>query len=197
MKDQKLIAVVFGIAAILLSCNTAKKDFNNVNQAILRNPAQTSKQLAEKWPCIPLIQTKDSTDYKKYLEDLNNMTAFYEEELKHKEVEHITDTFSEVWADTSKIKWYKRELGRKQLNEKYLNSYIDSLSELCSNNPGIHDTIKVNDETLVKKLTELNDKNIVLQDKIDTGSVFKNWLMIILLILGLITGFFIGNKFKI
>ena len=86
-----------------LSCNTTKKDFNNVNKAILRNPVQTSKQLAEKWPCIPVIQGHDSTAYKQYLEDLANTAAFYETELKIRAVEKLTDTLVETWADTTKI----------------------------------------------------------------------------------------------
>lgn len=182
------MAVLIIVAIILFSCNTTKQDFKSVNKAILRSPVQTAKQLADKWPCIPLIVKKDSTDYKKYLQDLNDMQNFYNEHIPQT-VDIEADTVIKKWEDSAKIRYYMKLLASRDDNVKYLKSYIDTLRYLCTTQPPEIDSILIDGPKLFIAIDE-RDKAIaakdILQNRLDTK---EKWLWGLFIIAALLLGY--------
>ncbi len=191
------IKIFIAAMLILCGCNTAKKDFANVNKAILQHPGQTAKQLNDWRPCIPLVTVKDSSDYKKYMQELQQIADYYTK----LQPDTVKDTLMEIWADTAKIKYYKRqyEAGLSQI--KYLNKYIGDLTELCKDKPPIHDTTTVEDSRKIQILTTQLESSIADTKKIqlqaDKKQIWVNWLIIIAIISGGYTAFSIYRKFTI
>lgn len=187
-----IVALLVGIA--LSSCNLTKKDFNHVNQAILRSPIQTAKQLTDKWPCIPLIVKKDSTEYKKYLKDLKDMQDFYNEHVPQT-VDIEADTIIKKWEDSTKIRYYMKLLASRDDNIKYLHSYIDTLTRLCETQPPEIDSILIDGPKLFIAIDE-RDKAIaardILQKRLDAKEKWLWWLVVITVIL---TGYNIGKLY--
>lgn len=183
-----LIAALVFAAIILFSlfgCNTTKQDFKSVNKAILRSPVQTAKQLADKWPCIPLIIKKDSTEYKKYLKDLQEMQDFYNDHVP--ETMNIeADTIFKKWEDSTKIRYYLKVIANRDDNIKYLKSYVDTLTRLCAMQPAEIDSILVDGPKLFIAIDE-RDKAIsakdILQKRLDAKEKWLWWLAIITLLL--------------
>ncbi len=192
-----LLACIIAWIISMIGCSTAKKDFSNVNKAIMQHPAQTAKQLNDWRPCIPLVTVNDSSDYKKYLEDLHNLTDYY----NHLIPDTVTDTFMEIWTDTSKIKFYKNKLEASEKQMKYLNSYIHDLTQLCKDKPPVHDTIKIEDSRKLLIIASQLETSVSdtkkIQAQADKKQIWINWLLIIAIVFGSYIGLTIYKKFLI
>ena len=179
-----LIAILW-IAVCFTSCNVTKKDFKSVNKAILRSPAQTAKQLSDKWPCVPLVVKKDSTELKKYLKELQDLKDSYNDQ--HPEIIPTeADTIIETWEDSAKIIYYMKLLASRDDNIKCLHSYIDTLARLCATIPPEIDSILYDGPKLFIAIDE-RDKAIsdakILQKRLDAKEKLLWWLVIIAAIL--------------
>lgn len=176
-----LIATVLIIIAFT-SCNTAKKDMNNVNTAILRHPVQTAKQLSDKWPCVPVATTTDSTLYKKYLQDLKDLNDYYASH-QPETIPVEADTVIKTWEDSTKIKYYVRLLAGRDLKIKAFNAQMVDVMKLCEDKPPLRDTVFRDGPKLFLMAQQLADSeanNAKLQQRLDTKSDWIKWLLIIL-----------------
>lgn len=175
-----IIFIIVGIIVTQCSCNSTKQNFKRVNEAILEDPAQTAKQFSDKWPCVPVATVSDSTDYKQYHAELAALIERY----KNIPREVISDTILEIWADTSKIKVLRKQVVSLQDHEKYLNRYISDLTELCSDKPPVHDTIKIDDYAKIQiytsQIEQLNNEKNKYIGKYEQRSSFALWLVIAL-----------------
>ncbi len=205
MSGKSFLALMVALIAALLigiaftSCNTAKKDFDGVNKAILRHPVQTAKQLSDKWPCVPIATTTDSTLYKKYLQDLNDLNDYYKEH-QPETIPMEADTVIKTWEDSSKIKYYKKQSESKDLKIKALNAQMIDVMRLCEDKPPLHDTVKVDGPKLfiiTQQLSDSEGRNIVLQKKLNGKQDWLNiWRIIALILIGY-TGLRIYLKSKL
>lgn len=192
-----LIAAIFFAIASLVGCKTAKHDFKSVNKAILQHPAQTAKQLNEKWPCVPLVTVSDSTAYKQYMADIKSLQDFY----ATNKPDTVIETIIESWADTVKITALKKQVAQLTKNENYLQSYIADLTKLCGDKPPVHDTVKIESYAKIAmiagQLEVAEGRNATLQGKNDKLQSWRLWLIVAVVCFGGYTGFSIYKKFAV
>lgn len=187
MSNKSFLGLMFILiiaAIVLFSCNTAKKDFDGVNKAILRHPVQTAKQLSDKWPCVPIATTTDSTLYKKYLQDLKDVTDYYESH-QPETIPIAADTIIKTWEDSTKIKYYKRQSETKDLKIKALNAQMIDVMRLCEDKPPLHDTIFRDGPALFIAQAELKEsKNTIadMQKRLNAKDKWILWLAILCII---------------
>ncbi len=200
-RDIIAVFVIVLLALYLFSCNTAKQDLKNVNKAIIRNPVPTAKRFNEVWPCVPVATVSDSTEYKKYLQDLKDLNDYYASH-QPETVPVEADTIIKIWQDSVKIKYYVRQLAGKDLKIKALNSQLIDVMKLCEDKPPLHDTVKIDGPKLfiiAKQLEESESEKAALQKKVDSKSSWLNiWRLIALGLIGY-TGlrFYLKSKLKI
>lgn len=92
----KYLALIF-----LLGCYTQKKAERQVNKAQLNHPEVVAKLAAKYYPPI-MVTTTDSTAYKKYLEQIDELNKFYES-MAEKVVYDTVPGEIEVWEDSTKV----------------------------------------------------------------------------------------------
>jgi len=153
----KYLALIF-----LLGCYTQKKAERQVNKAQLNHPEVVAKLAAKYYPPI-MVTTTDSTAYKKYLEQIDELNKFYES-MAEKVVYDTVPGEIEVWEDSTKVIQLTRTV--KTLNGKLQAAYanVAALTEKIKSVPPV-----------VQK-TEKQDsaKNSYYQDRIAALTVQKD-----------------------
>jgi hypothetical protein len=197
------MAALLLIAAILFSCKTTEEiDAKNVDIALVRHKDATVAKVNAVSPCTTSVGSikSDSTAFKEKVNQMQRLIDFW----KNKPPRTVKDTVNV--PDSIKANYYKGKWAECEETVKSMNVFIVGLTDDFNNIPAIHDTLPpIIDNRKVDLLqgqlnTEIaNHKADLfeaqkLESHANTQNIFKNWLMIILLILGLVTGFFIGNK---
>ena len=199
-----LLAALSIWVASMMGCSTAKKDFKNVNTAILRSPAQTAKQLDGWRPCIPIGTVKtDSIAFKKKINEMQNTISYW----KNKPARVIYDTVGvtdSVKADFYKSKWKECEAAGKEAD-----AYIADLSNQLDNIPAIHDTLPPVRDTRIEEMLkgqisegearyniEFNGRQKA-QAGADKKQILINWLIVVCAVFGGYTGFSLYKKFMV
>lgn len=176
MKNLTKLAIAVVAIANLNSCYNSRKATDQVDKAVIKYPVQTAKQLRDKWPCIPTITIPDSSAYQKYYADLLAMKDFYESQQA---TNPVAETLIDVWEDSTKIKFLKKQNGQLQAKLDSTNLYVSALLKFCKDRPPIHDTVKVKDMADVRIVE--GEKALLLKqmDDDDEKMATKNlWLKI-------------------
>jgi hypothetical protein len=191
---MKLVIYLTALVLFAIGCNkyTEQTAFKQVNKAIVHHEDQTLNQFRLKWPVTPTASITDSTEYKKYLADLRELQAKYENQ---EPPAAERDTIIDVWEDSTKIRKLKSMVAERDARLKANNAYISELLEKCKEAPAIRDTIKERDDAEVAACLviqgELKESNKDLQKKVKSkitwlyvfaGLAVLGWLLAIFVI---------------
>lgn len=164
MKNLIAYFIIAGLSIFVVqSCLTERKAVHQAARAADNYPDTVKALFRSKWPFVPTITKKDSTDYKKYLVDIARIQHYYD---SIDALPLLVDTLIDVWEDEQKIAWYKNQLSIKEATIKRKDARINELIKKCNEAPAVHDTIFVKDTTEIR--TTITIKEI-------TGKIKRYW----------------------
>ena len=155
MKNKLLIALAVALA-LLASCTSAPK---HLAKAIAKDEPYVAGETRRLWPCITTKTSKpDSTAYWQYLQDLQTLQDFYNNQ---EPPQSRIDSFETVWTDSTKIVELQKDL-RKQ------KGLYNELLKKCKDNPPIHDTTFIEDSAKIYRMQAATDELQASNDKLTT-----------------------------
>ena len=135
------------------------------------HPDLVSKKAAEWYPCSTIKSITDSSEYKKWINEVREVDTMYSEGI---------DTLYVLNLDT--IQKYDTVFIEKNCN-KVLYKY----KQLIKRVPAVHDTITIEDEAKITSLTyqlkEMTDKSNDYSKKYTKSWYWIAWLLIIIICL--------------
>lgn len=178
MKYKKAFYLILLITCIALlnSCYTEKKAVKQTQKAVLNYPDTTRGIFRTRWPLIITNKPTDSTEFKKYLSEIDRIAKELEEE---KNKFPIIDTFPLFIEDSQKIEILQSNLLIERNKYKNLSAKYIQLEKVCKSQPPIRDTVEIADSSAIDqayyitgqmidaKNKELEEKEKQLQDAVE------------------------------
>lgn len=165
--------------------------------AVQNDSVTVAKKAREMFKCVTTsVEVKsDSSEYKKYKKEIDDIKLFYEDLLSSIEPEKIIDTVVKVdSAKCNEIKGaYKRNEERYTLKIKLLNAKISELSEKIDSMPPVKvETTKSQrddaDVFVIKKEREKVEADLAKEKQISAGRLTKiRWLLLLCVVLAVIS----------
>jgi exonuclease VII small subunit len=164
MIPKKMFYLILFIVSVALlnSCYTEKKAVKQVQKAVVQYPDTTRSIFRARYPLIITNSPTDSADFKKYLAEIDSITAELEEE---KNKFPLIDTFPLFVEDIKKIEILQKNLFAERVKFNKLSSSYLELKKVCKGRPPLRDTIKIADNAAIEEAYYITGQIVSAKDK--------------------------------
>lgn len=153
---------------ILTGCNTEYRAEKIINKWSDKQPTALVKIANIKLPCIPLVTQHDSTNYKQWIDSINQVVLGYQELLNHIEPYYIHDTTNTDCDSINVV--YANEINQ-------LVDYSDKLLHQVKHPKSIHDTFTIKDtRDLYFAIKSKDSTQLLLNKSVSINEIIQNKL---------------------